>query len=428
MRVLAVGLRVYLGDLYLSLLREGHEVRVFASDPAEQRAFGGIILPVEDWRAELPWVGRDGIVLFEGVGQGAVQDALRAKGYRVVGGSALGDQLETDREFGQSVLAEAGLPIAWSKAFARPAEALAWIQRNPGAYVLKYDGNAHATFVGEHPSGADIAYTLQRHPDAGRVLLMERLRGVEVGIGAYFDGRQFLRPACIDFEHKRFFPGDMGEMTGEMGTLASYEGAHRLFEATLNRVAPLLADTGHVGYVNLNLMVDERGAFPLEFTCRFGNPGFAILAAMQADGWGDLLQRMAAGTGGSFRTVPGWAVAIVLTMPPFPDVLPDRMLPAWADAPPAEDAPVFFHADLGDAELPHYHFVDLRREAGQLLAHRRSGHLMIVTGTGPDVPAAQAAAQARAANVITPELRWRNDIGARFLASDGAALQRLGWL
>ena len=417
-RVLAVGLRVYLGDLYLSLMREGHEVRIFAADPAEQRAFGGIIEPVADWRAELPWVGRNGVVLFEGVGQGGVQDALRAEGYRVVGGSALGDRLETDRAFGQSVLARAGLPIAWSKAFAGPDEALAWLGSHPGAYVLKYDDNAHATFVGEHPAGADIAYILRRHPGARRVLLMERLRGVEVGIGAYFDGRQFLRPACIDFEHKRFFPGDMGEMTGEMGTLASYDGADRLFEATLNRVAPLLAEAEHVGYVNLNLMVDERGAFPLEFTCRFGNPGFAILAAMQADGWGDLLHRMAAGAGGRFRTLPGWAVAIVLTMPPFP---------AWGDASPAEDAPVFFHAEPG-GEQPHYHFVDLRREGGQLLAHRRSGHLMIVTGTGPDVPAAQAAACRRASNVIAPELRWRNDIGARYLASDGAALRRLGWL
>ena len=419
MRILAVGQRVYLGDLYLSLMREGHEVRVFAADPPQLRAFGGIIDPVVDWRGELAWVGRDGIVLFEGVGQGAVQDALRRDGYRVVGGSALGDRLESDRFYGQSVLAEAGLPIAWSRGFASPAEALHWLERYPGAYVLKYDGGVHATFVGDHPGGADIAFTLRRYPNAGPVMLMERLRGVEVGIGGYFDGSEFLQPACIDFEHKRFFPGDRGEMTGEMGTLASYEGAERLFEATLGRVAPLLAAVGHVGYVNLNLMVDERGVFPLEFTCRFGNPGFAILAAMQADGWGDLLARMAAGAGGRFRTRPGWAVAIVLTVPPFPGI---------AVADPAEDAPVFFLSEPGPAEQGNYHYVDVRLEGSQLLGHRRSGHLMIVTGTGDTVQAAQRAAHARAVNVVAPEIRWRNDIGERFLREDGAALARLGWL
>jgi phosphoribosylamine--glycine ligase len=285
--------------------------------------------------------------------------------------------------------------------------------------VLKYDDNAHATFIGAHPEGADLAFTLRRYSKAGQVLLMERLLGVEVGIGGYFDGHQFLMPACIDFEHKRFFPGDLGEMTGEMGTLASFEGAERLFEATLGRVAPLLARAGHVGYVNLNLIVNERGAFPLEFTCRFGNPGFAILAAMQSDGWGDLLSRMAAGKGGRFQTVPGWAVAVVLTVPPFPHTV---------EAAPEEDLPVFFHIDPDEAERPFYHYVDMRREQGQLLGRRRSGHLMIVTGTGLNVEAAQVAAYSRASNVIAPELRWRNDIGERFLHEDNATLARLGWL
>ena len=427
MRILGIGPRVYLGDLYLSLMREGHEVRVFAEDPPEERAFGGIIEPVADWRAELDWVGRDGIVLFERVGRGAVQDELRAAGYRVVGGSALGDRLENDRAFGQSVLREAGLPIAQGTPFDTPGAALDWLARHPGRYVLKHDDGARNTFVGDHPEGADVAFMLRRAGPsaAGRVLLMERLEGVEVGVGGYFDGREFLRPRNLDFEHKRFFPGEMGEMTGEMGTLAAYEGADALFDATLGRVAPLLARAGHVGYVNLNLMVDERGAFPLEFTCRFGNPGFAVLAALQRDGWGDLLVRMASpgGRAGGFAALPGWSVAIVLTVPPFPAVDPA--------AGPEDDVPASFLRDpaADAAEAPHYHLVDVRRaEDGQLLGRRRSGHLMIVTGTGPTVPAAQAGARARARNVVAPELRWRADIGDRFLAGEGARLRALGWL
>jgi phosphoribosylamine--glycine ligase len=422
MRFLAIGSRVYLGDMYLSLQREGHEIRVFASDTPDRRAFGGIIETVSDWRAHLAWVGRDGIILFEGVDQGAQQDALRAEGYRVIGGSALGDRLERERDFGQQALAGAGLPVAWNQGFDSARDALAYIEAHPDAYVLKYDDGRHTTFVGEHPRGADVAFMLRRHgEETGRVLLMERLRGVEVGIGAYFDGHRFLRPACIDFEHKRFFPGDMGEMTGEMGTLASYEGSERLFEATLGRVAPLLEQGGHVGYVNLNLIVDERGPFPLEFTCRFGNPGFAVLAAMQADGWADLFIRMAAGEGGRFRTVPGWSVAIVLTVPPFP---------AHTDsAPPETDPPIFYIDEPGPADLPHYHFVDMRRDGQRALrVHRRSGHAMIVTATGPTIAAAQQGAARRAANVIAPELRWRNDIGQRFVQGEGETLRRLGWM
>ncbi len=420
MRILAIGPRVYLGDIYLALMREGHEVRVHAEDPPEERAFAGLIEPVPDWRAELGWVGRDGIVLFERANRGGVADALRAEGYRVIGGSAFGDRLENDRAFGQAVLRDLGLPVAGSRAFESPAEALAWLAAHPGPQVLKFDDSRLPTFVGEHPAGLDVAYMLRR-AGPGRVLLQERLDGVEVGVGAYFDGTRFLRPACIDFEHKRFFPGEMGEMTGEMGTLAGYEGAERLFEATLGRVAPLLARAGHVGYVNLNLMVDERGPLPLEFTCRFGNPGFAVLAAMQRDGWGDLFGRMADGGAEGFATTPGWSVAVVLTVPPFPAVDPA--------ATPEDDVPLFYREPPSGAELRHYHPVDLRRDAeGQLLVRRRSGHAMIVTGTGATVQEAQAAAHARARNVVAPELRWRADIGNRFLDGERERLAALGWL
>ena len=418
MRVLAIGPRAYLGDIYLTLHREGHDVRVFAED-LENRAFGGLIEPVPDWRAELVWAGRDGVILFEGVGRGALQADLRAEGYRVVGGSVFGDRLESDRAFGQAMLRELGLNIAEGHAFPHSADALAWLAKHPGRFVLKHDDGEHNTFVGDHPDGEDVAFMLRR---AGTkpVLLMQRLDGVEVGIGAYFDGRKFLRPACIDFEHKRFFPGELGEMTGEMGTLASYENSAPLFEATLNRAAPALARAGHVGYVNLNMIVNEAGIWPLEFTCRIGNPGFAVLAAMQAAGWGDLLGRIVAGDFNGFETRPGWSVAIVLTVPPFPHTFPD--------SPPDRDPPVFFHRPPAGEELAHYHFVDMRLEAGQLLGRRRSGHLMIVTGTGPTVRAAQDAARARAENVIAPELRWRADIGDRFLNGEAARLHKLGWL
>jgi phosphoribosylamine--glycine ligase len=184
----------------------------------------------------------------------------------------------------------------------------------------------------------------------------------------------------------------------------------------------LLAGAGHVGYVNLNMIVDERGAWPLEFTCRFGDPGFAVLAPLQRDGWGDLFERMLdGGRHERFAALPGWSVGIVLTVPPFPR--------EDAASPPEDDPPLFYREPPGAEELArHHHPCDVRLENGRLLARRRTGRAMVVTGTGATVEGAQARARARARNVIAPDLRWRSDIGDRFLLRDGARLEELGWL
>jgi phosphoribosylamine--glycine ligase len=433
MRVLGVGQSCDLGDIYLRLAARGHEVRVFAAELAEHGTMRGMLEHVADYRAQLDWIraaGDDGVILFETASQGEEQDQLRRDGFFVVGGSAFGDRLENDRSAGMQVLAEAGLPTLRTHAFDSCDEASAFVRARPGRYVFKLhgaDASSWRTYVGQAHDGSDMLALLagqqRRLRDAGfvapRFMLMEHVTGIEVGVGAYFDGQRFLSPACIDWEHKRFFPGDLGELTGEMGTVVSYRGSQRLFERSLAKLAPRLREGGYVGYINLNTIINEHGLWPLELTCRFGYPGAAILSALQLNGWDDLLLALRSGRG-EFATLPGFALGVVLTVPPYPYRFGYEHI--------SKGLPISFDPSLTAEERDALHFAEVAEVHGQLVTSGIVGFTMVVTGVGESVASARERAYAVARKVYVPNLRYRADIGCALIDGDEARLRALGWL
>lgn len=433
MRVLGVGEHVDLGDLYLRLIERGHDVRVRVADAHSMDVLAGLVPRSEHaLQEDLDWVGpgpSGGLILFEGGGQGELQSELRHAGYNVIGGSPFGDRLEADRHFGQAVLRDLGLPTAAMHEFEGFEEALAFVRATHRRYVLKFSGSGFAStrsYVGVLEDGSDMEAVLlhQRrrwtYDEVPRIILMQHLTGVEVGVGAFFNGHNFLSPPNIDWEHKRFFPGDVGELTGEMGTVVSYEHGEKLFEATLARMAPQLRAHKHVGYVNLNMIVNDEGTWPLEFTCRFGYPGFAILSPLHQEPWDEVLLRVADPTSQRLPTHPGFCVGVVLTVPPFP--YPDGYERL------SKGVPVCFSRDLSDEERQGLHFGEVGLQQGQLVTAGVIGYAMVVTGRGQTIGAARDHAYALAQKVVIPNVRYRNDIGLRLERHDHAELQRLGWL
>jgi phosphoribosylamine--glycine ligase len=405
------------------LLGEGHEVRVAVSEPLVQGTMAGLVPRTEDWRSELDWVrdaGHEGFILFEAVSEsfGALQDDLRRDGFHVIGGSAFGDRLENDRAFAQRLLTDLGLQVAPTHEFTRAAEAADFISANPGRYVLKVNGGG--SYVSQLPDGSDLSALLELSPPRGGFILQDHLTGVETGVGAYFNGRRFLRPACLDWEHKRFFPGDLGELTGEMGTVATFDGSGRVFERTLAPLGPLLCEAGHVGWVNLNCMVNEAGIWPLEFTCRFGYPGFAVLSALQTGGWGDLLRRLADPDSTDLPAASGYSVGIVLTTPPFPY--------SRQQVDEAVGLPILVDPALGAEDRRHIHWGEVGTAAGRLVTSGLYGWTAVVTGTGATIEEARKHSLRRARGLTIPDVRYRLDIGERLVRGDLAELVRWGWI
>jgi phosphoribosylamine--glycine ligase len=405
--------------MYMRLLEEGHDVRVTVTEPLACRTMAGLVPRAKDWREELPWIresGRDGLLIFEAVGFGELQDQLRREGLQVIGGSAFGDRLENDRAMALKLLSEHGLRLAPVREFRSVEEAIEDLAKRPRRCVYKRCHSAGDTFIGSDAEGRDIAALLRNAPPSNDAfILMDFIEGVETGVGAYFNGEHFLRPACLDWEHKRFFPGDMGELTGEMGTVATFDLSDRIFKATLEPLEQQLHEAGHVGWVNLNTIINEEGIWPIEFTCRFGYPGFAVLEPLQAAGWGELFEKMLGKDARRFPTNPGFSVCVVLTTPPFPYSRHELQAPVGL--------PVF----MGEADPSNVHLGEVGLIGSQLVTTGVYGWTAVATGTGLTVPQAKAAAYEVAAKVSSTNMRYRMDIGDEIpTALD--RLRRWGWI
>jgi phosphoribosylamine--glycine ligase len=429
MRFLGVTETCDLAALYLRLQDEGHQVRVAISEPGARSTLAGMVEQVSDWRAELEWVREaegEGVILFEAVseGFGALQDKLRADGFQVIGGSALGDRLENDRAYAQALLAQHGFPAGHVHEFTDAREADTFVQRHPGRYVLKFSGPDFASsdnYVGRLEDGRDVRAMLRhRARAAARFILMDFIDGVEMGVGAYFDGERFLRPACLDWEHKRFFAGDMGELTGEMGTVATFQDSDAFFGRTLGLLEPLFRGHGHVGYINLNTIVNADGIWPLEFTCRFGYPGFAVLSPLQATPWSTLFKILLGRSRAQFEALPGFSTGIVLTTPPFPYTRKDVDEPIGL--------PIIIDGALSSEDRRNIHYGEIGSEGGELVTSGLYGWTMVVTGCGSSITEARDQAYARAKRVYIPNQRYRLDIGERLIRSDWAQLKSWDYL
>ncbi|MEO8550569.1 MAG: phosphoribosylglycinamide synthetase C domain-containing protein [Kofleriaceae bacterium] len=431
MRVLGIGNYNDLGSIYMRCASEGHDARVFIAEEGSRDVLRGLVPQEPDLEAAIAWAAADDhVILVEDSGWGAQQDAWRARGLHVLGSSMLGDRLEEDRAFGQQVLRDAGLHTLPTHTFESFTEAIEFVNATPCRYVLKFHGSdlpSNANYVGMRDDASDMLAVLAREqalyaaddePEPA-FSLMAFVAGVETGLGAFFDGNDFVGPINLDWEHKRLFPGDLGELTGEMGTVVTYRGGEKLFAATLARVAPLLRSGHHVGYVNLNTIINADGIWPLEFTCRFGYPGFAILSALFHDDCARICRNVAAGTGASFTTHDGFAIGVVLTVPPFPYHHGYEEL--------GKGQMIHLPRDLTDDERRHLHFGEVALDRGALVTAGQVGYVMVVTGNGPTIAAARAAAYGLAGRIAIPNMRYRNDIGTSLEVRGLAELSKLGW-
>ena len=261
------------GDLAWQIKKEGHEVKVYIEAEDDKDVYDGFLDKVQNWKEHIDWAD---VIVFDNVGFGSVVESLRQKGKLVVGGSKYTDMLEEDREFGQNEMKKAGMLTLSHWDFSSFDDAIDFIKSNPGRYVFKPFAAAPnqkgILFVGQEEDGKDLIEILEQNKiiwakKIKRFQLQKRAVGVEIAVGAFFNGKDFIFPVNINFEHKKLFPGDLGPNVGEMGTLMYWSPPNEIFTSTLLKMKDQLFKCGYVGYIDINCIANAKGIYPLEFTC-----------------------------------------------------------------------------------------------------------------------------------------------------------------
>jgi phosphoribosylamine--glycine ligase len=400
-----------IGDIAWQVSKEGHEVRYYIKDQKEADIADGFVAKSENPEKDAEWA--DIIVFDDTLGQGEKAHALRAQGKKVIGGSAYSDRLEDDRSFGQEELKKAGVNIIPYREFDSFDEAMDHVVKNPDRYVIKPSGEAQNVkrrlFVGEEEDRQDVIRMLDAYKrafsDEIKVFqLQRRITGVEVAVGAFFNGKQFVYPININFEHKKLFPGNLGPPTGEMGTSMFWSPPTQLFNQTLLKMESKLAEEGYVGYIDVNCMVNGNGIYPLEFTSRFGYPTISIQQAGMNTPIGQFFWDLANGNDPKLRVKSGFQIGVRIVVPPFP-FDDNETFESFS-----RNAAIVFKKPPNDE----YHIEDVKQVNGQWVVAGTSGVILIVVGLGQTMKQAQSQVYSRIKNVMIPNMYYRTDIGDRW--------------
>jgi phosphoribosylamine--glycine ligase len=411
------------GDLAWHIQKEGHHVKCYIKSTTDDDVYDGILEKIPDWRTEISWAD---IIVFDDTGFGEIAEKLRKEGKLIVGGSVYTDKLEEDREFGQDEAKKVGMAILPQWNFTTMDDAITTLEKNPGRYVFKPSGfigsdEKSMLFIAEEEDGKDLLEVMRHNKKAWskrvkNFQLQKFATGVEVAVGAFFNGKDFVMPVCVNFEHKRMFPGDLGPFTGEMGTLMYYTTGGEIFKQTLEKMRDALAASKYVGYIDVNCIADRHGIHPLEFTSRFGYPTISIQIEGIQTPWGEFLYTLAKGDCTEIKTKKGFQIGVVVAVPPFP-FDDQKTFSVYKDSSILFRKPSWEGVHIGDVKMLDE---DLRL-AGE------SGYALVITGSGNTVEESRKQAYNRVKNIMLQNMFYRVDIGTRWY-NDSDLLRTWGYL
>jgi phosphoribosylamine--glycine ligase len=439
MRILFISEDLVAGNLAYVLKNEGHQVKLYIHDKKRRDDFNNMVTKTNCWEEELKWIGKDGLIVFDGCGFGHIQNELRKKGFSVVGSSELGSKLENDREYGNEIFKKYGLTTVPQINFDSIGKAISFVKKNRKKWVIKQNSSGTSlksfNYVGMLDNAEDVIDVLTNYKTETEykdavITLQEKIEGVEIGVGRYFNGTDWVGPIEINMEHKKYFPGDLGPTTSEMGTLAWYDDNenNKLFKLTLAKLKDYLKEIDFRGDMEINCIVNKNGAFPLEATPRFGSPIIHLQCEIHISSWGEFLKAIADGKNYNLKWKKGFGIVVVVTVPtsqPFPFTKREHYVSP-------KNLNIYFSGDIKKyAEHIHFEDVSIKKQHGKNTFYISDdrGYVMYISSVAATPEKARDEVYSiLKSKVYIPKMFYRNDIGLKFIKSERQKLKKWGYL
>lgn len=317
-------------DLAYRAAEAGHSVKWWMPKENGKSPTDGDGFPkiekVSSWKSEMTWAKQGIIVnLYNDKKLVPELDRYRDFGFPVFGPSAKSSALEVDRAKGLKAFEAKGVKVPPYKTFKTLEQAKTFAESADRRLVFKTMGDEEDKSMSYCSHGPeDMTGRIQSWIDAGLTLkgecmLQDFIEGIELGVSGWMGKDGFLpKKWNLNFEYKKLMSGGFGPNTGEMGTFCKYAESSKLADAVLAPLESTLRALGHIGDVDVNCIIDEKGEpWPLEWTCRFGWPSTQILMESHE---GDPVQWMKDALSGkdSLKVTLDCAMGVLMAAPPFP--------------------------------------------------------------------------------------------------------------
>jgi phosphoribosylamine---glycine ligase len=401
-------------DFVMRAQRDGHSVRWFYPKNEKNKWIGeGLVNRIEDFAPSVRWA--DLIVLTDNTTYLHNMAAARREGVAVCGATVESAEWELDRTVGMQMLMENQIEVPAYKEFNHYDDAIRHVKKHDRPFVSKPSGDADKalSYVAQTPT--DMLYMLERWKKNSKLkppfILQEKVEGIEMAVGGWFGPHGWNDGWCENWEFKKLCTGNLGCATGEQGTVLRYVRSSKLARQLLLPLTDDIRRTGHVGYVDINCIIDEKGhPWPLEFTMRPGWPTMNIQQELHQGDSVEWLMALTDGIDAHNLTEDTIAIGVVLSVPDYPYSHLTRKevvgIPVYGLTP--EIMEHVHPCEMMECEAP-------QDGGGHGKCLGTAGdYVLVMSGTGETVRSAQTDVYRRLKRLVIPNSpMWRIDIGDR---------------